>query len=106
LGQRRELKNPWVGKEDVFSFILKWLERAHPEPVHWWLLVHSSQNPHVKNISQMWGQIDCNPYAPYLGCYEIDGGPWSTGQRLVKGNESYFCSRKALGEQALTLVPY
>ncbi len=41
MGQRRELKNPWEGEEDVFL--------VHPQNglnglvVHWWLLVHSSQ---------------------------------------------------------------
>jgi len=43
LGQRRGLKNPWAGEEDVFfGSSPKWLELPHPELVNWWLLVHSN----------------------------------------------------------------
>jgi hypothetical protein len=51
LGQRRGLKNPWAGEEDVFfcSFP-KRLQQPHPELVHWWLLVHSSWKLRGRNL--------------------------------------------------------
>jgi hypothetical protein len=36
---RGKIKIPYL---DGSGFILKRPEQLHPEPVHWWLLVHSS----------------------------------------------------------------
>jgi len=36
LRQRRGLKNPWAGEEDVFLVHPQNDLKPHPELVHWW----------------------------------------------------------------------
>ncbi len=54
--KRWKKKNPCEQGGWDFCSSAKRLQRAHPEMVHWWLLVHSRPLPEVKTFQKFSGE--------------------------------------------------
>jgi hypothetical protein len=67
VGQRRGEKKKHLGQGGCSS--AKRAERAHPQLVHWWLLVHSSPYPAFckpHSLQQNFSYIPTRSYSLYI----------------------------------------